>query len=157
MFADQREQAPRVPTPASDAVEVREEPGQAAQNLHQTGADEFSQVQLHKIAGMANNEVRNNFTEAASRAARTALDLARSAPTNVLTPTLQRVGNSEQLTTPATSSASLAAAINLSPFANQSSHGVQSSGFTTEIPAAYVRSIQMGGFLILANFCLRTY
>ena len=142
----------------NDAVveEVREEPGHAARNLQQTGAAEFSQVQLDKIAEMVNSAVRNNLTEVASRAARTALDLARNAPTNVPSPTLQQIGNSEQLTTPVTSSASLAAAINLPPFANQSSHGVQSSGFTPEIPAAYVRSIQMGEFLILANFCLRT-
>ena len=138
---------------ASDPVveEVREEPGQAAQNLQQTGADEFSQVQLNKIAEMVNNAVRNNLTEVASRAARTALDLARSAPTNVPSPTLQQAGNSEQLTTPTTSSTSLAAAINSSPFASQSSHGVQSSGFTPEIPTTYVRSIQMGEFFYLSK------
>ena len=148
----------RASTASSNAVaidpvveEVREEPGQAAQNLQQTGADEFSQVQLKKIAEMVNNAVRNNLTEVASRAARTALDLARSAPTNVPSPTLQQAGNSEQLTTPTTSSTSLAAAINSSPFASQSSHGVQSSGFTPEIPATYVRSIQMGEFFDLSK------
>ena len=92
---------------ASDAVaeEVRVERGQAAPNLQQTGADEFSQVQLDKIEEMVNNAVHNNLTELASRAARTALDLVRSAPTNAPSPTLLQVGNSEQLITPATSSA----------------------------------------------------
>eukprot|EP00112_Aurelia_sp_Birch-Aquarium-sp1_P018797 Seg454.5 transcript_id=Seg454.5/GoldUCD/mRNA.D3Y31 product="hypothetical protein" protein_id=Seg454.5/GoldUCD/D3Y31 len=134
------------------------EPIPAVPNAQQERSADFSPDQLIKIADIVNNAVRNNLTEVASRAARTALDLARSdldrQPTGVPTPISNQVINVDQIATSAPLTTSFAAAAtNLPPVASQSSQG---AGFTPEIPAAYVRSIQMGEFLIFANFCLKT-
>ena len=136
--------------------EVRVEPIQAALNVQPR--DEFSQEQLIKISEIVNNAVRSSLSEVATKAARSAVDLVRSAPdqqpTVLATTNSQPILNVVQFLPSAPSSSSIAAATNLHPvFASQSSpsQGIQSAGFTPEIPAAYVRAIQLGEFFYLSK------